>query len=46
MDDAELSLSPLKGHDEDTAKKEHVGSVEARINNDHENHCKTSGWGR
>ena len=43
MDAAKLSLSPLKGHDEDTAKKQHAGSVEARVNNDHATHCKTPG---
>ena len=41
MGAAKLSLGPLKGHDEDTVKKQHAGSVEARINNDRAPHCKT-----
>ena len=45
MGASKLPLSQLKGHDEDTAKKQHSGSVEARINNDRVPHCKTPGWG-
>ena len=33
MGAAKLSFSPLKGHDGNTAKKQHAGSVEAQINN-------------
>ena len=43
---AKLFLSPLKGHDEDTAKKQHAGSMDARINDDRAPHCKTPGSGR
>ena len=45
MGAAKLSLSPLKGHDEDRAKKQHAGSVEARINNDRAPPCGTPGGG-
>ena len=41
MGTAKLSQSPLKEHDEDTAKKQHAGLVEARINNNRAPHCKT-----
>ena len=44
MGAATLSLSPLKGRDEDTAKEQHAGSVEVRINNDRA--PQTPGWGR
>ena len=43
MGSAKLFLSPLKGHDEDTAKKQHARSVEAQIKNKHAPHCKTPG---
>ena len=33
MGAATLSLSPLKGHDRNAAKKQHVGLIKAQINN-------------
>ena len=42
---AKLSLSRLKGHDRNTAKKQLAKSVEAQINNDRAYHCKTPGGG-
>ena len=41
----ELSLSPLKGHNRNTAKKQLARSVEAWTNNDCSPHCKTAGCG-
>ena len=46
MGAVKLSLSPLKGRDEYTAKKQYAGSVKAQINNDSASHCNTPGWGR
>ena len=43
---SKLSLNTLKGHDKNTAKEQHAGSVEARISNDRTPHCKTPGRGR
>ena len=42
MGATKLSLSPLKGHDGNTAKKQHARLVEAQINNDTAPHCKTA----
>ena len=43
MGAVKLSLSPLKGHDRNTAQKQHVGLVEARINNDRAHNNETLG---
>ena len=46
MGAAKFSISPLKEQDEDTAKKQHAGLVEARINNDRAHPTVIPGQGR
>ena len=45
MGAAKLSLSPVKRHDGNTAKTQHDGSVEPRINNDRAPPVRLQGGG-